>query len=94
MFTSEFGIRSSLSSGLAALALALGAASTIAHAAATVDQTSTAAAQQKMAACKQEFSSLRDMCASEAGWGQVIREDLSPEQRQALGQEESRTERR
>ncbi len=87
MFTFKFGTRSSLSLGFAALAI--GTASSFASAA-TIDQAATSTAQQKMAACKQEFSSLRDICASEAGWGQVMREDLSPEQRQALSQEESR----
>ena len=87
MFTLKHGMRSSISLGLATLAI--GTATTFASAA-PIDQPATSTAQQKMAACKQEFSSLRDMCASEAGWGQVMREDLSPEQRQTLSQEESR----
>jgi hypothetical protein len=43
-----------------------------------------------MAACKLEFSSLRDMCAAEAGYGLVMRQDFSPEQLRALSQEDSR----
>jgi hypothetical protein len=89
MLTPKIHTRSSLSFGLAALAFAMLTTSPVAGAAA-VDETATTAAQHKMAACKSEFSSLRDMCASEAGYGQVVREDLSPDQRQALTQEYSR----
>jgi hypothetical protein len=90
MFTSKFGARSSLSLGFAALVFAIGTGSTFVYAA-TPDETATAAQQKKMAACKSEMSSLRDMCASEAGWGQPMsRNSLSPEQRQALAQAESR----
>jgi hypothetical protein len=82
--------RSSHSLSLAILALALGAVPTFAQGAA-VDQSATTAQQKKMAACKSEFSSLKDICASEAGWGQpVMSESLSPEQRQAINDETSR----
>jgi hypothetical protein len=81
---------SSISLTLATLALAISTASTFASAA-TVDESASAAQQKKMAACKSEMSSLRDICASEAGWGQpVMRQAMSPEQIQAINQEESR----
>jgi len=86
----KFDTHSSLSLALAAVALAIGTASAPVQAA-SVDQPATAAQQRKMADCKSEFTSLRDICASEAGWGQpVLAETLSPEQRQAMNQEESR----
>jgi hypothetical protein len=93
MFTPKFESRSFISLGLATLALAIGTSSPFAAAAtaAAVDQTATAVQQRKMAACKSEFSSLRDMCASEAGWGRpVVHETLSPDQLRTLGHEESR----
>ena len=88
MFASKFDTRSSLLLSLTALVFAL--SSTFAHAAA-VDPAATAAQQKKMAACKSEFSSLKDICQSEAGWGQpVMSESLSPEQQQAVASEVSR----
>ena len=90
MSTSKIFPRSPLSLSLASLVLAIGTASGFANAAA-VDQTATAAQKQKMAACKSEMSSLRDICASEAGWGQpVMHNSLSPEQQQAIAGEVSR----
>ncbi|HUL67791.1 MAG TPA: hypothetical protein VLW55_24570 [Burkholderiaceae bacterium] len=89
MFTSKFRTRSFLSLGIATLALAIGAASSFASAA-VVDEAATAAAKEKMAACKLEYTSLRAMCQAEAGYGLVTRQDLTPEQRQALSAEDSR----
>ena len=90
MFTSKFDTRSSLTFGFAAVALAISTASPFAYAD-TVDQTATAAQQQKMAACKSEFSSLHDICLSEAGWGlPVTRKNLSQEELRMLDSEESR----
>ena len=77
--------------GLAAVTVAIATASTFASASFVVDQPASAAQEKKMAACKLEYSSLRDMCASEAGWGQpVMRESLTPQQAQTIGQEQSR----
>jgi hypothetical protein len=91
MFTSKFRTRSFLSLGIATLALAIGAASSFANAA-VIDEAATAAAKEKMATCKVEFSSLHEheMCAAEAAYGLVMRQDLTPEQRQALSVEDSR----
>jgi hypothetical protein len=90
MLTSRIFPRSFLSLGLATVAFAIGTASPFAYAA-TEDQTATATQKQKMAACKSEMASLRDMCASEAGWGQpVMSESLSPEQQQAVANEVAR----
>jgi hypothetical protein len=89
MRTFTLDTRSSVSLGLAALALAISTASPFANAA-TIYPDASPAAQRKMAACKSEFSSLRDMCASEAGWGQVRMESLSPEQQRAVANEDSR----
>lgn len=57
--------------GAAILALTIGATSAPAHGA-SVDQAATAAMQKKMAAGKFEFSSLQEMCKSEAGWGMPV----------------------
>jgi hypothetical protein len=92
MFTSKFASRPLIALGVATASLVIGTASPFAAAATTtVDQTATATQQRKMAACKSEMSSLRDICASEAGWGQpVMSESLSPEQQQAVAVEVSR----
>ena len=89
MFTFKFHTRSSLSLGIATFALAIGAASFFANAA-VIDEAATARAKEKMAACKVEYTSLRAMCEAEAGYGLVMRQDYSPEQLQALSQEDSR----
>ena len=89
MLTFKFDLRSSFSLGLATLALAT--ASGFANASALVDESATSTQKQRMAACKSEMSSLRDICASEAGWGQpVLQESLSPEQQRAVAGEVSR----
>ena len=89
MFTFKFHTRSSPSLRIATFALAIGALSSLADAA-VIDDAATAKAKENMAACKLEYGSLRNMCAALAGYGLVMREDLSPEQRQALSQEDSR----
>ena len=89
MFTFKFHTRSPLSLNIATFALAIGAASFFAIAA-VVDEAASAIAKEKMAACKMEYGSLRDMCAAAAGWGMVMRQDYSPEQLQALSQEDAR----
>ena len=89
MFTFKFHTRSSLSLGIATFALAIGAASFYANAA-VIDEAATARAKEKMAACKVEYTSLRAMCEAEAGYGLVMRQDYSPEQLQALSQEDAR----
>ena len=90
MLMSKVHLRSLGPVCFATIALAIGTASAVAQAAA-VDEAATAAQQRKMAACKSEMSSLRDMCASEAGWGSPVRrENLSPQERQAITNEVSR----
>ena len=81
MFTFKFHSRSHLSLTIATFALAIGAPSSFANAA-TGDEAATAM-DKKMAACKTEMGTAEHLCT---------RQELSPEQRQALKEAHSRYE--